>query len=121
MFYGCTNLETLDASNWNTSSLASTWNMFYNCSNLRTIDFGALDTSNVTKTTCMFMKDSKLSKIYVSDNPDFSKATRSDGMFDNCRSLKGYLGTTYNANYVDKTRAHIDEGSSNPGYFSIRK
>ena len=38
-------------------------------------------------------------------------------MFKGCTSLKGGQGTTYNANHVDKTYAHIDGGSSNPGYF----
>ena len=95
--------------------------MFYECSNLKTINFGNLDASNVTNTMCMFMRDTKLEKIYVNDNPDFSRVTRSDGMFDSCRSLKGYLGTTYDANYIDITRAHIDEGPTDPGYFSIRK
>ena len=39
-------------------------------------------------------------------------------MFQNCTSLVGGKGTTYNANHVDKAYAHIDGGTSNPGYFS---
>ena len=44
--------------------------------------------------------------------------TNSGYMFDKCNSLVGGQGTTYNASHVDKTYAHIDGGTSNPGYFS---
>ena len=40
-------------------------------------------------------------------------------MFENCTSLVGGKGTTWNAsNPIDKTYAHIDGGTSNPGYFT---
>ena len=39
-------------------------------------------------------------------------------MFYNCTSLVGGQGTTYDANHIDKTYAHIDGGPSNPGYFT---
>ena len=34
--------------------------------------------------------------------------------------LKGSSGTTYDENHVDATYAHIDGGTSNPGYLSTR-
>ena len=40
-------------------------------------------------------------------------------MFMNCDKLVGGKGTAYNdANAKDKTYAHIDGGTSNPGYFT---
>jgi hypothetical protein len=40
-------------------------------------------------------------------------------MFDVCHSLVGGKGTAYSSsNPKDKTYAHIDGGTSNPGYFS---
>ena len=40
-------------------------------------------------------------------------------MFSSCTSLVGGQGTTYNSsNPQDKTYAHIDGGTSNPGYFT---
>ena len=39
-------------------------------------------------------------------------------MFGECTSLVGGQGTTYDANHIDKTYAHIDGGPSNPGYFT---
>ena len=41
-------------------------------------------------------------------------------MFKNCTNLVGGKGTTYDANHVDKTYAHIDGGPSNPGYFTAK-
>ena len=46
-------------------------------------------------------------------NPEFS-----DCMFQNCYSLVGGAGTTYDANHIDVTYAHIDGGPSNPGYLT---
>ena len=39
-------------------------------------------------------------------------------MFYGCTSLVGGAGTTYSANHVGATYAHIDGGTSNPGYFT---
>ncbi len=40
-------------------------------------------------------------------------------MFDGCTSLVGGQGTTWSSsNPKDKTYAHIDGGTSNPGYFT---
>ena len=47
-----------------------------------------------------------------------SKVTTSPGMFTDCASIVGGMGTTFDAGHVDKAYAHIDGGASNPGYFS---
>ena len=45
--------------------------------------------------------------------------TYSSDMFTGCTSLVGGQGTAYNSsNPKDKTYAHIDGGTSNPGYFT---
>ena len=44
--------------------------------------------------------------------------TNSSGMFSDCLSIVGGMGTTYDANHVDAEYAHIDGGPSDPGYFS---
>ncbi|UKI57957.1 MAG: hypothetical protein L6V81_00295 [Clostridium sp.] len=38
--------------------------------------------------------------------------------FYNCTNLVGGAGTKYNSSHVDKAYAHIDGGTSNPGYFT---
>ena len=66
--------------------------MFYSCANLRTI-----------------FADSGWSTAAV---------TYSSNMFSGCTSLVGGQGTTYSSSHVDKAYAHIDGGTSNPGYFT---
>ena len=41
-------------------------------------------------------------------------------MFRGCTNLVGGAGTTYDDNFVDATYAHIDGGTSNPGYFTAK-
>ena len=55
MFQGCSNLSTLDLSNWNTSKVKLMNNMFNGCSNLSTIYVSDLwDTSNLSNSAGMF-------------------------------------------------------------------
>ncbi|SHL28847.1 BspA family leucine-rich repeat surface protein, partial [Xylanibacter ruminicola] len=42
----------------------------------------------------------------------------SEEMFVNCTNLVGGAGTIYNESHVDATYAHLDGGTSNPGYFT---
>ena len=48
MFYGCSNLTTLDVSQWDTSSVTSMYQMFLGCSSLTALDVSNWETSNVT-------------------------------------------------------------------------
>jgi hypothetical protein len=41
-------------------------------------------------------------------------------MFFDCTSLVGSQGTTYSSSHVDKTYAHVDGGSNDPGYFTLK-
>ena len=43
MFYGCSSLESIDLSNFNTSSLAIMFSMFYKCSSLKSINISNFD------------------------------------------------------------------------------
>lgn len=39
-------------------------------------------------------------------------------MFSSCGSLVGGSNTKWDSSHVDKTYAHVDGGTSNPGYFT---
>jgi hypothetical protein len=41
-------------------------------------------------------------------------------MFTKCPLLVGEKGTAFDANIVDKTYAHVDGGTENPGYFTYK-
>ena len=107
----------LDVSGFNTSKVTNMYNMFAN-SKAVTLDLSSFDTSNVTNMGYMFNNANNLKTIYVSSKFNIDTVTSSTNMFYGCTSLVGGSGTKYNSNYIDKTYARIDGGTSNPGYFT---
>ena len=107
----------LDVSGFNTSKVTNMYNMFAS-SKAVTLDLSSFDTSNVTNMGYMFNNANNLKTIYVSSKFNIDTVTSSTNMFYNSTLLVGGSGTTYNSNYIDKTYARIDGGTSNPGYFT---
>ena len=93
MFKGCSNLTTLDLSNFNTLNVTNMREMFYNCSSLKT--------------------------IYVSNNFVTYRVTIGDSnnMFSGCSALEGGNGTKYNENHTNGYYARIDT-KEYPAYFT---
>ena len=121
MFFGCTELTSLDVSHLNTSKVMYMTQMFYYCTRLTSLDLSSFNTSKVIDMRCMFMGCMNLQTIYVGNDWSTAAVALSDNMFDGCTSLVGGQGTTWNSsNPKDKTYAHIDGGTSNPGYFTAK-
>ncbi len=120
MFYGCTQLTSLDVSHFNTARATSLLRMFHACTGLTSLDLSSFNTSQVTVMTNMFYNCTNLRTIYAGSGWSTAGVawTSSIDMFWNCTSLVGGQGTTYDASHVDKAYAHIDGGTSNPGYFT---
>ena len=118
MFSYCRSLASLDLTGFNTSEVTNMRGMFHSCSDLTSLDLSDFNTSNVTDMGGMFYGCNHLETIYASKSWGSIALTNSDYMFSGCSNLVGGQGTTYNENYVDATYAHIDEGPSNPGYFT---
>ena len=119
MFSNCTGLTSLDLSNFNTSNVTTMKWMFYHCSDLTSLDLTSFNTYSVTSMSNMFASCSSLNSIFVSPNGWSTDAViQSENMFFACTRLEGGKGTTYDADHVDKTYAHIDGGVDNPGYLS---
>ena len=137
-----TDFVDLDLNSFNTSNVTNMSNMFSN-SQLTQLDLNSFDTSNVIDMSEMFSE----SKIVVLDlsNFDTRKVTNFNSIFAKSVDLKtiyagndfkinsstfvsmfsynlnliGGAGTKFDYNYpTDKTYAHIDGGTSNPGYFT---
>lgn len=87
MFYYCSNLASLDVSNWDTSKVTDMNQMFYYCSNLTSLDVSNWDTSNVTTMNQMFRDCNKLTSLDLSFW-DTSKVTTMGNMFDGCSKLE---------------------------------
>ena len=119
MFAICTQLKSLDVSRFNTSKVTNMNSMFGGCNRLTSLDVSSFNTSEVAYMDWMFSGCEILKTIYVGSGWSTAKVTDSKEMFYNCFSLEGGQGTKWKTtNPIDKTYAHIDGGTSNPGYFS---
>ena len=86
LFYGCSDVLTLDVSNWDTSKATNMQRMFYLCRNLMQVDVSNFNTGNVTDMAYMFYYCDTLKSLDVS-NWDVSKVTNMTYMFYYCKSL----------------------------------
>ena len=119
MFEGCSALTSLDVTNFNTANVTNMVYMFAGCSGITELNLSSFNTANVTDMTAMFSGCTALKTIYVDENSwSTSSVTDGDYMFWRCTNLCGGMGTTYNMDYVEENYAHIDGGTSNPGYFT---
>ena len=145
MFYGCEYLTTLDLTGWDISSVTDMRYIFDICRRLVSLDLSSFDTSNITSMECMFVGCETLTilnlsnfntsnvkymtsmfsgcdnlvTIYVSDAWNTDAVTTSSNMFNECTSIVGGQGTTFDSSApIDKTRAKIDGGVSDPGYLT---
>ena len=104
----------------NTSETTNMQGMFAGCSAITRLDFYYLNTQNVVNFNDMFTGCKKLNTIYIGALWNTNKATSSYGMFQDCKSIVGGAGTTYDANHTDASYAHADQGAANPGYLTGR-
>lgn len=118
-FAGMTNLETFIGLEYlNTSNVTAMNGMFWVCSALRSLDLSNFNTQNVSNMSNMFTRCSRLATIKVGNGWSTSNVSSSSEMFEECTSLVGGSGTTYDSSHTDASYAHIDGGSSNPGYLT---
>ena len=118
MFYGCSSLSQIDLASFNTANVTNMGGMFRGCSALETIDLASFNTGKVTKTSYMFYQCGNLATIYADKDWCLDNDNISTSMFEDCVSLVGGMGTTYDVNHTDGEYAHVDWGTENPGYFS---
>ena len=86
------------------------------------IDISSFSLPSIINSASMFRDCKKIKTIYASSEIDFSTATSSAYMFNNnSNNLVGGAGTVWSSsNPTDKTYAHIDGGTSDPGYFTAK-
>ena len=120
MFNYCSSMASFDILGWNTANVTKMEGLFANCSSLTSLDLSGWDTGNVINMASMFYGCSNLTTIYVGAGWSTEKVTASGFMFDDCTSLVGGMGTTYDMYHTNKEYAHIDGGLANPGYLSAK-
>ena len=117
-FNGCSALTTIRGIEYlNTERVTTMSTMFNGCKALTTLDLSGFNTGNLNYTGYMFNACSKLKTIYVSGVWMTENVRSSGNMFNGCKAIVGGDGTKYNANYIDKTKAHADQG----GYLTYKR
>ena len=127
LFAYCESLNDFSmVTEFDTSNVTRMNDMFLGVS-VTTLDLSNFDTRNVTSMNGMFAgswasaPNRNLRTIYVSDFWDTSKVTNGSSMFQYSSSLVGEKGTTFDSNHIDVDYAHVDGGTSNPGYLTYKK
>ena len=121
-FSGFKNLKKIEGiENLNTSNVTDMYRMFHNCESLTSLDVSNFNTSNVTDMSKMFSNCANLKTIYAGAGWIIGKDTDSERMFENSTKLVGGKGTIFSPAATDASRAKIDGGKANPGYFTAKK
>ena len=101
MFYGCSALESLNLTNFNTAKVTHMIHMFYGCSALKSLDLTNFNTAKVEYINDMFSGCSALTTIYVSDKFVTTKVINGSDMFTGCEKLKGYNDSKTDYTYAN--------------------
>lgn len=142
LFTNCSNITSVDMSNWNLSNVQyagylfansgitnvdmSVWQnatslnsvtcMFMNCSGLANIDLNKLCTQNITDFSGLFYDCSNLKTIDIT-NFDTSNATTMQYMFNNCGELENiYIGSGFTLPSGCSSNNMFDSCVKLPGY-----
>ena len=123
MFEGCLTITSLDVSSFDTSKVTNMGKMFRYCTEITVLDLSNFKTRSVVDMSAVFEYCIHLASLYVPIGTDWNNSTiltESEKMFNNCTSLVGGNGTTYDSTHTDKTYARVDGGTSKPGYFTAK-
>ncbi len=116
-FYAFISLKSISGLQYfHTDEVTTMESMFEACGLLERLDLSHFNTSSVTTMENMFNGMSAVKAIYVGDK--WKTASTTTNMFLKCESLVGGLGTPYDGSVVDGTRAKIDGGTTDKGYFT---
>lgn len=87
MFNGCRALTSLDLSHFDTSNVTNMMGMFYSCYVITSINVSNFDTSNVTDMSYMFDNCAHLETLDIS-NFNISNVTTMNSMFEQCSNIE---------------------------------
>ena len=111
MFAYCSNLTSLDVSNFDTSNVTDMMSMFQGCSSLTSLDLRNFNTSKVTNMMFMFNYCSSLTSLDLSGF-NTSNVTDMDNMFSECIGLASLDLSKWDTSNVDNMN-HMFKGCSN--------
>lgn len=105
MFEGCTNLESIDLSSFDTENMKSMTGMFFSCTKLETLDLSSFATPKMVSMVDAFSNCKNLKKIYVTSAFTTDKVTLDFSIFAGCVNLPNY-----NPDKTGVEMAHTGEG-----------
>ena len=105
---------------FDTSNVTDMSSMFENYEGTE-LDLSMFNTSSVTNMNNMFSGNTNISTIYASELWSTNSISNGIGMFSSDTNIVGEQGTTYDGSHINSDYAHIDEGSTNPGYLTYKK
>lgn len=120
MFWTCRSMTSINLTGFDTSNVTTMEDMFFQCQALTSLDLSSFNTINVTIMKQMFRYCYGLITIYASTDFVVDQVTSSNDMFGSCSALVGGAGTVWSSSYRSKTRAKIDGGTADPGYFTAK-
>ena len=113
-FYECSNLASIEGLEYlNTSEVKSMNKMFSSCTQITTLNLSNFETSQVTDMYYMFNACNALTTIYVSDKFTIDKVTSDGDMFRFCNNLKGassYIFGNWNKSYANYHTGYFSYG-----------
>ena len=119
-FGGFSKLTTIEHIYYlHTDEVTTMTDMFWNCRRLTSLDIHHFRMEKVTNVNGMFADCATLTIICCDDDWSKSSITESKNLFDGCKALKGGKGTAFSSAHITLEYAHPDEGTENPGYFTL--
>ena len=107
MFSDCSNLTTLDVSNWDTSKVTNMEYLFNSCSKISTLDVSNWDTSKVTNMKFMFNYCNNLLSLDVSSF-NTSNVTNMASMFYSCKNITSLDFSSFDTSKVTSIASMLD-------------
>ena len=104
LFYGCTNLKSINLLNFDTSSAQDFECLFYQCHNLVSLDLTNFDTSSLTNMGFMFYKCYSLKTIKFPEMINTYNLESMRSMFNDCNSLIFINLTSFDTSKVTDMR-----------------
>ena len=122
LFRSCSALKSVDLANFHCNSVTNMTGMFNECSSLHTLDLTSFTTNSLEHTINMFRNCQNLRTIFATNGfrTDHVTEINATSMFAGCTSLIGGKGTVFDKNHTNKEYARIDGGTAQPGYFRMK-
>ena len=99
MFYGLSNLRTIDLSSFNTQNVCNMSYMFYNCNQLPSINLSSFNTQNVYDMSYMFYNCNQIENLNLSSF-NTQNVYNMSYMFYNCYKLQNLDLSSFNTHNV---------------------